>query len=71
MAESLTGQRLPDELPTDWVKSELMETLKLQSLLLQQMRPTDWVKSELMETFAGRLRQSLTLQTLPIGLNRN
>ncbi|MBW4673881.1 MAG: hypothetical protein KME52_07600 [Desmonostoc geniculatum HA4340-LM1] len=31
VAENLTGQSLLDELPTDWVKSELMETRKSRS----------------------------------------
>ena len=49
-AESLTGQGLLDELPTDWVKSELMETFRAVSIAIFVASPTDWVKSELMET---------------------
>ncbi|WP_442946220.1 hypothetical protein [Nostoc sp. 'Peltigera membranacea cyanobiont' 232] len=56
--------------PTDWVKSELMETLHILCHNFTS-NPTDWVKSELMETNNHQSNKSRSKISLPIGLNRN
>ena len=48
-SQILAPSGLSDEHPTDWVKSDLLETISLE-LEMSIWDPTDWVKSDLLET---------------------
>jgi hypothetical protein len=48
--------------PTDWVKSDLLETLYSRPFFRLLLSPTDWVKSELLER---KSRRSATTAKYP------
>lgn len=57
--------------PTDWVRSDLLETECYEHTRLGKAKvPTDWVKSDLLETLTPSGTHALRPCPLPIELNR-